>query len=659
MALCPQCGVENRTENYKCIECGKLLTSRPLIRGQYKMTKPYIFSSFRAVYEAEDTQNNDNIVSVREFLPHRINPGDTMLTHSTFEALMNQYSKLKHPNLAGIIDYFTEGNYFFAVYEYINGLDMTKYLSHHQIIRGTGYPEELLSNWILSMCNLVEYLHHSFQKPVFLNDLKPAGVVFNQDNEELVFIDIGLSKLLALLGPHYLITEDIQTFKKAGKNFDTIGWDLFCLGNLMHYLLTGIDLLQISENSRIPLNVTRPDLSQNMIDIVNRLLGENYQSGYNDIRELKNDLLLKTNRLPLRAFYFYPDFIKDETDFDESEWPMFLGNEARTGSVGLSPRVPIKLKWTAKLKSSKNAFLSTSGDYVYVVTKEGLIYAVDIINGKIHWKSNLRRKITTPCITYQDSVYFVTSNRELIALDYGEQEYKWQQEFESPAMASPLIHDEIIYVPLYNGSVYAVNSDNGEILTSFKIEGNILSSPLVYDGRLFVTSLNKLICAIDIETGQILWQFDSDAGFSSSPTISENTLFTGSLDGTVSAINIDTGNVLWQHNFRGAITQSVKAIPEHVFFITQAGNLYALKSNKGNVIWSKDLGASDYEYPFAISMDTMFLVDKKNTLRTMNSFTGETRHKLHMSHPPVSQLMIAHKQLYMVSTTGHLVAFGK
>jgi serine/threonine protein kinase len=473
MAPCSNCGHENEIESSKCGKCGKIMTFRPLIREQYKMTKPYIFSSFRALYEAEDTSNRNKTVTVREFLTHRIIPGDNILTRTSFETLLADYKKLEHPNLARIIDYFSDNNYYFVISEHIDGQDMTKYLAYQQMIRGMAYPEELVSHWALSLCGLFEYLHNLPDKPLFINDLKPSGVVFNSENEELVFIDMGLSKLLMLLGPHYLITEDIQVFNKAGKNFDTPEWDLFCLGNLMYYLLTGIDLLQVSDNSHVPLDVARPDLSLGFIDIVNRALGENYRSGYSDAGELRKDLLNNTTRLPLRAFHFYSDFVKDSTDYDEAEWPMFLGNEARTGSIGLTPRIPVNLKWATKLKLSKIAFLSTSGDYVYVVIKEGVIFAVDIISGEITWRFSSQRKVTAPCIAYQDVLYFVTSDRELVAMDYGEREPRWLQEFESPAMVSPLFHNDIIYVPLYNGTIYAVNADDGSILTSYRIEGNI------------------------------------------------------------------------------------------------------------------------------------------------------------------------------------------
>jgi len=106
--ICSACGAENPDELNQCQECNHILNeSAVLIHGKYKMTRPYIFSPFRAVYEAVDVQDNKKY-SIREFLPHLSGQGQKILIKSGFEALMAKYSKLSHKNLAGIVDYFIE-----------------------------------------------------------------------------------------------------------------------------------------------------------------------------------------------------------------------------------------------------------------------------------------------------------------------------------------------------------------------------------------------------------------------------------------------------------------------------------------------------------------------------------------------------------------------
>jgi len=656
--ICPRCGYENDDGDEFCCSCEfPLAEAATLVHGRYRMTKPYIFSSFRAVYEAEDIQDNNRIYSIREFLPQVTTAGERVVLQSHFESLMSRYMELSHKNLASITNFFVEGNYFYVVYEFINGKDLTKYLDAHKIFLGTGYPEKLVSYWALQICDLMEYLHHGYDDPIFLSDLKPAGVVFRREDENIVFIDMGLTVLLQILGPHYLISEDFQAFRKSGGHFDTIEWDLFCLGNFMFYLLTGVDLIKMSSKFSTPLKTLRPDVSDEMAEIVTRAIGKNFRSGYNDVREIKQELRRKVPPLPLRAFDFYSDFVGKDAGAGKIEWRMFLGNEARTNSVGLPPKPPLRVKWKCKLNPDEQYSLASAGDYVYATQKEGILYCVDYETGEIAWKYYICKNLTTPCVASDDTLFCITPRQTLVSVEKDQTEFNWKLQLETSTMSSPTLYDEILFVALYNGKVLAVSAAEGEVLTTYEISGNIISSPIVYQNILYVTSLNKMICAIDIDSEELLWQYESEMGFSASPTLVNDIIFVGSHDGTLSAVNIETGDPLWTRNFRGSITQSVRATMDMIYLVTRTGKLLAIDPLRGHTIWEKELKDKDFEFPFCLGANMIYLVDSHRNLRCIDSFTGEDRHVMGMSHRTVSQLMIAHNQLYLVSSAGHLVAF--
>jgi len=656
---CPRCSIENDDIEEFCTGCEfPFADAATLIHNHYRMTRPWVFSSFRAVYQAEDIKDNNRTYSIREFLPHFVNYSEQIVVRSGFESTMKRFSDLSHPNLAGIKDFFIEGNYYYVVYEFVNGLDMTKYLEDHKIITGKGYPERLVSHWVGQMCDLLEYLHHGFGDPFYAVDFKPAGVVFRQEDESIVFIDMGLFKLLEILGPHYIITEDFQAYRKARGKFESIGWDLFCLGNFMYYLLTGIDLIKAPENIRMPLNIIRPDLSPAMLDIVNKAIGKFGQSFYTDIRDIKRDLKEKIPSLPIRAFDFYSDFVSDKLA-EKVEWPILLGNVARTSCGGIAPRTPLHLKWTKKMKPSDHYFLCASGDYVYATSKEGIVYCYHKDGGKYEWKTYIDRNIAVEGIASGDTLFFITPKQDLVGIERDQNDFLWKLHIDTSVMSSPALYDDIIFLALYNGTIHAINAIEGNILTSYKVEGNIISNPIIFDNILYVSSLNKMICAIDIDTEETLWVYESETGFSASPSLVSNTLFIGSHDGTLCAISIESGGPIWTRNFRGSITQSVRASENMVYFTTRAGVLTALTPDRGETVWERNLNTEDFEFPFCLGQNTIFIVDAFRNLRCLNSFSGEEKYSLKMSHPTVSQLVIAHRNLYLVSSTGHLAAFGK
>lgn len=655
---CPRCGYDNDDDEEFCNSCEfPLAETATLIHGRYRMTKPYVFSSFRAVFEAEDIQDNNRVYSVREFLPQVTTAAERVMLQSHFESTMSKYMELSHKNLAGITNFFVEGNYFYVVYEFINGMDLTKYLEAHKIFLGTGYPEKLVSFWTLQMCDLMEYLHHGYDEPFFLSDFKPTGVVFRKEDENIVFIDMGLTILLQILGPHYLITEDFQAFRKSGGHFDTIAWDLFCLGNFMFYLLTGVDLIHAPSNFSTPLKNIRPDVSDEIAEIVTKAIGKNFRSGYNDVRDIRQDLRQKVSPLPLRAYDFYSDFVGKDAGSKKIEWRMFLGNEARTNCLGLPPKPPLHVKWKCKMKPGEQYFLTASGDFVYATQKEGIIYCVDHKTGEVDWKYYITKNLTTPGIASDDTLYYITPKQTLVSIEKGQSEFNWKLQLETSTMSSPTLYDDILFVALYNGKVLAVSASEGEVLTTYEIEGNVISSPIVYQNILYVTSLNKMICAIDIDSEELLWQYESEMGFSASPTLVNDIIFVGSHDGTLCAVNIETGDPLWTRNFRGSITQSVRATMDMIYFVTRTGKLTALDPARGHTIWKKELKDKDFEFPFCLGANMIYLVDSRRNLRSIDSFTGKDRHIMGMSHRTVSQIMIAHNQLYLVSSAGHLVAF--
>lgn len=658
--ICPRCGTENEQSQDYCEQCDFPLAERVvLIKDRYRMTKPYVFSTFRAVYLAEDIQDNNRLYSVREFLPQVISSGDLLLMRGQFENLMSTYRQLDHKNMAGIADYFVEGNYYRVIYEYVNGLDLPKYMASHKILTGRGYPEPLVANWTLQMCDLMEYLHHGQEEPIHLIDFKPEGVVFRQEDESILFIDLGISKILSILGPHYLITEDFQAYRRARGEFESVGWDLYCLGNFMYFLLTGIDLMKAPEDVYVPLDKACPGISDAMVEIVHKALGNDYRSGYTDVRDVKADIMGNVTPKPLRAYSFYGEFVGDKLKAEKIIWPTLNANRARTNCLGISPTPPVHLKWASRMKPSKNYSVIASGEFVYSLSKEGIVYGIEKETGRIDWKSFVSKNMAAPPIAANDTIYFALPSQEIAAMEHGSQEFKWKLALEGSSMTAPTLVDDILFVALYNGTIFAVNASEGEILARYKIEGNIIANPIVLGTTMFITSLNRLIVALDVDSEEVLWQYESDTGFSASPSLIDDNLYVGSHDGAVCAINIDTGQPIWTRNFKGTITQAVRASREMIFFTTRMGKIFALEPNRGNVEWEYDIGAVDYESHLALSRNMVYFVDARKKLVTLDAFNGKVVQRLKMSHPAVSQIILAHKQIYLASSTGHMVCFGR
>src|SRR5258708_27596551 len=92
------------------------------------------------------------------------------------------------------------------------------------------------------ICDVLSYLHTQ-QPPVIFRDLKPSNVMISK-NGHVYLIDFGIARIfkpgkqhdtVALGSPGYAAPE------QYGKAQSTPRSDIYSLGALLHYLLTGVD----------------------------------------------------------------------------------------------------------------------------------------------------------------------------------------------------------------------------------------------------------------------------------------------------------------------------------------------------------------------------------------------------------------------------------
>jgi len=124
-------------------------------------------------------------------------------------------------------------------------------------------------------------------------------------------------------------------------------------------------------------------------------------------------------------------------------------------------------------------------DYLYTVSADGTIYALDIENGDEIWSNKIYTKsiispyylVSSPVCT-RDLLYIGTPKGILYALDKTNGSIIWQENSydKSPIQNSPIVVDGIIYYSSENGVLHSrgeFKGIEGEVIT-----GSIISSPI-------------------------------------------------------------------------------------------------------------------------------------------------------------------------------------
>ncbi|MEQ8223253.1 MAG: protein kinase, partial [Candidatus Eremiobacterota bacterium] len=196
---------------------------------------------------------------------------------------------LDHRAIPIIVSFFTEEDKHYIVMEYIKGNTLEDMLD--SLKQDEYFPEEIILEWAMQICEVIEYLH-TRPKPVVFRDLKPDNIIFTCE-KELKLIDFGIScifqgpkgktTLHALLSEGYAPQE--QWLGKAEPRSD-----IYSLGATLHHIITKIHP-RISAPDFPMVEQLNPRISRELSLIISKSLQAKLSDRYQTISEMKNEFI--------------------------------------------------------------------------------------------------------------------------------------------------------------------------------------------------------------------------------------------------------------------------------------------------------------------------------------------------------------------------------
>ena len=236
-------------------------------------------------------------VAVKEFFMKDINGRkECSVTASTKDGVYANYkakfareaenlSRLRHPHIVRVLEYFEANNTVYYAMEYVDGGSLDTYVAQKN-----GLPEKECVVYMEQIASAVNYMHA--HKMLHL-DLKPGNVMLRK-NGGAVLIDFGLSKQYDEEGkpetstsvgsgtPGYAPLE--QANYHEGKDFP-VTMDVYALGATLFKMLTGVRPPEASDmlNDGFPAyELQKRGISEGMIACVSKamapLKAQRYQS---------------------------------------------------------------------------------------------------------------------------------------------------------------------------------------------------------------------------------------------------------------------------------------------------------------------------------------------------------------------------------------------
>lgn len=291
-----------------------ILEPGTLLRRRYEILELVGQGGMGAVYKAADRRLEGRVCAIKEVLP---NLADSAMTEEELDQMSEQFrieasilSRLDHPNLPKVSDYFSNSGREYLVMDFVEGRDL------HEVVReqqksALQLTEQQVLGWASQLLDALEYLHEQ-DPPVVHRDVKPSNIKVTPRGV-VKLVDFGLVKVLhnddsrtvtVVQGRGTVAYTPLEQYG-GDTGFTDARSDIYGLGATLYHLLAGVPPADAKERFLKPgvltsLQQINPNVSPRLERVIFQALAMHPNERPANIRELRN-MLFGSAPLPYQA----------------------------------------------------------------------------------------------------------------------------------------------------------------------------------------------------------------------------------------------------------------------------------------------------------------------------------------------------------------------
>lgn len=231
---------------------GTLQEGSLLQNNRYRIISMLSSGNMSAVYLTMDKTDEKIVVLKESFFPDYINAEKSAKMKELLHREAMILSKLAHPNICKVRDFFSEQSREFLVLEYIPGTS----LKTHILTNGKMDASTVIS-YAHTVTEILNYLH-SQSPPIVHRDITPDNLIINETGD-LALIDFGAANELLGLATGTLIGKQSYIAPEQFRGKAEPRSDIYSLGCTMHFLLTGEEPEALSSSNPASINANTPE----------------------------------------------------------------------------------------------------------------------------------------------------------------------------------------------------------------------------------------------------------------------------------------------------------------------------------------------------------------------------------------------------------------
>ena len=605
-----------------------ILEQGTVLQGRYEILKVLGVGGMGAVYKARDRrfEGIERICAVKEIFSD-LSPAALQESVSTFNREAQILATLNHPAIPKVYDYFTEGQRSYLVMEFVEGKDL------ETILRETpGFlPVEMVVDWALQLCDVLQYLHSHKPNPIIFRDLKPSNIMLTPEGR-IMLVDFGIARVFQRGIKGTMVGTEGYAPPEQYRGIMDPRSDIYSLGATLHHLLTKIDPRTeppFSFQER-PIRAINPAVPPALESVIMKALEYEMDKRFSSAEEMRAAIIKAFgSKRPLTA-------------------PVFLRlREEETQKI--------KPLWTFQCEDEIRSSPVVAGRTVYIGSYDYNLYALDSATGKMLWKYPTKGGVVSTPFIWRGMIFFGSEDGNLYALDLTSGRTLWVFSTEGKIRSSPKVYGETLFFGSDDANFYALEAASGQSRWIFTTGGAVRSSPALFQDRVIFGSDDGFIYALKILDGYPVWRHYCGRRVVSSPTVWENYLFIGGFDFYVYAFNALSGRFVWRYK-TGKPVVSSPTVAERIVYIGSAdGNLYAFKVEDGKLLWKYPTGDQVISSP-RIEEGRVYFGSVDGFIYCVDAFKGELIWRFRTGGPVVSSAALAGGTVYIGSCDGKLYA---
>ncbi|MBY0550259.1 MAG: protein kinase [Candidatus Obscuribacterales bacterium] len=245
------------SDKFSCATFIPLEPKSSLQEGYYQILRQLSFGGFNALYLAQ--MKSGRVVVLKEACFPQTEELESA-ARERFSREAQILSKLNHPNIAGVQDYFVENGRHYMVLPHIQGCDLRQF-----VLQNGPQSAATVAIWAKQLLSAMVYLHEQ-TPPIVHGEVTPESVILKPDGN-IVLIDFGSAKELAenftgtVIGKQSYVAPEQFRGKASAKS------DVYSFGACLYYWSTGKEPEPLSTPEPTAVHPAWREMLQRALDL--------------------------------------------------------------------------------------------------------------------------------------------------------------------------------------------------------------------------------------------------------------------------------------------------------------------------------------------------------------------------------------------------------